>query len=80
MYTYVKSGTGTNNMKLYINGVLDLAFTNTTTITDTASFYIGYTQNYSTYFPGKVSLVGLYTRALSEAEVTQNYSATSYRY
>lgn len=80
MYTYVRSGSGAGNVKLYINGVLDATFTNTTNITDSASFYVGYTQNYNSYFNGRVALVAIYTRALNTTEITQNYDATSYRY
>jgi hypothetical protein len=82
MYTYIRSGSGAGNVKLYINGsaTADATYTNTTTITDTASFYIGYTQNYNQYYPGRVALAAIYTRALTTAENTQNYDATSYRY
>jgi len=77
--------------KIYLNGVVD-ASTNTVGI-GTSSLYITSPQSGSVmrvgfclddyinqYFPGKISVIRLYSKALSEAEVLKNFNASKERY
>ena len=72
-----------NNNRIYINGSLD----NTSNISDlsvtgvvgTAQMRIGFcTSTYiQKYFPGKISVIRMYSKALSDEEVLKNYKAQS---
>jgi hypothetical protein len=77
--------------KLYINGVLESS-TNTVGI-GTTSLYIttpktgsvmrvGFCNNayINQYFPGKISVIRLYAKALSESDITKNFNASKSRY
>ena len=68
--------------KIYINGVLDETLTTTITpgtFTPNATM-IG-SQNYSTrYFNGKIPFCRIYNKALTAAEVTQNFNAQKNRF
>lgn len=62
--------------QIFINGILSVAGT----ATDTITFYnqpvwVG-RANYGGYFEGDISVVRYYNRALTAAEVLQNYNAT----
>lgn len=74
---------GVNN-RIYINGSLDNTsnISNLSVISSTAPMRIGFsTSNYiQQYFPGKISVVRMYTKALSDAEVKKNYDAHKSRY
>lgn len=68
-----------NGTKIYINGVLSL----TTTITwqnDTQNLYGGAEASAGQYAACSGSIFSLYNRALSAAEVLQNYNAAKKRY
>jgi len=68
-----------NGTKIYINGVLSL----TTTITwqnDTQNLYGGAEVSAGQYAACSGSIFSLYNRALSAAEVLQNYNAAKKRY
>lgn len=77
--------------KLYLNGVVD-ASTNTVGI-GTSSLYITSPQSGSVmrvgfctstyinqFFPGKISVIRLYSKALSDSEVLKNFNASKTRY
>lgn len=77
--------------KLYLNGVVD-ASTNTVGI-GTSSLYItspksgsvmrvGFCNNtyINQYFPGKISVIRLYSKALSDTEILKNFNASKNRY
>lgn len=74
---------GVNN-RIYINGSLD----NTSNISDlsvtssTSSMRVGFSSsNYiQQYFPGKISVVRMYSKALTDAEVSKNYLAHESRF
>jgi hypothetical protein len=72
-------GTPSNNAIIYINGIVVL----TTTIknsSQTDPLLLGY-GNYGTqYLNGFIATTQIYNRALSTAEVLQNYNATKGRY
>ena len=82
MYTVIRSGSGTGNLKWYVNGSTTAAgtYTNTNNVTSTLNLYAGYNQQYGPYLTGRMSLIAIYNRALTTTENTQNYDATSYRY
>jgi hypothetical protein len=77
--TFSRSSDGT--AKIFLNGNEDAAgtlFTNT--ITDTSTF-IGYFPRIpSRSFPGKISQVSIYNRALTASEIQQNFNATRSRF
>jgi hypothetical protein len=77
--TFSRSSDGT--AKIFLNGNEDAAgtlFTNT--ITDTSTF-IGYFPRIpSRSFPGKISQVSIYNRALTASEIQQNFIATRSRF
>lgn len=70
--------------QIFINGVLDktgsmtgsLIDNNLTPVRIAASGY----QGISEYFKGRVAMAQIYNRALSQAEITQNYNATKKRF
>ena len=65
----------------YCNGVLDSTDTNTSNISDTTvELQVGRSQTWNGYFKGNISNVMFYNRALSAAEVLQNYNATKGRF
>lgn len=70
----------TNNLKLYRNGVLIKTFTNRNNfdVPMDGSFWAGRTLRIGTY--GKNGLFKIYNKALSAAEVTQNYNAYKARF
>ena len=75
-----KSG---NFHRVYLNGIQEAEETNvaTTTLNITTGFYIGKDNATSTKgFYGNISNVSIYNRALTAAEVLQNYNATRGRY
>lgn len=77
--TYNKDG-GTNNVKLYVNGVVIGQMTGTGAITTNSdNLLIGYIGS-SSWFKGLVGEVRIYNRALSLAEIQHNYNTTKWRY
>ena len=65
-------------LKIYINGSLQSTTNVTTTQTNITEF--GRFTGNAHYFNGRKSNIAIYNRALSEAEVTQNYNAIKDRY
>jgi hypothetical protein len=63
----------------YINGILDKSVNATTGLPSTVSTSIGGHDNIE-FFNGNISNVQIYNRALSAAEVLQNYNALKGRY
>ena len=78
-----RSGTGTSNVKLYVNNILCGQNTSNATIGHTSfAMMVGkydYVGNYS-YFKGNVGSVKIYNRGLSATEILQNYNATKKKY
>ena len=78
--TYLK-GTG---LKIYINGNLEATFTtntnNTIAFDTTNGVHIGYSPINTSYMDGNIYVARLYNRALSAAEVSQNYEAQKSRF
>ena len=74
---------GVNN-RIYINGSLDNTsnISNLSVISSTSSMKVGFSSsNYiQQYFPGKISVVRMYSKALTDAEVSKNYLAHESRF
>jgi hypothetical protein len=82
-YHIVFSMTENVNSKWYINGILDSTQTNTDYTFHPSfsnSFKIGQGYSTSTMYSGKVGSLKIYNRALSAAEILQNYNATKTRF
>ena len=70
-----------NTTSIYINGILDITGTNPNSITTSLSYRIGNGPDYNTeIYSGNISKVSVYNRALSAAEIKQNYNALKSRY
>lgn len=79
----VGTWTPSTNLKLYFNGILDA--TNTTsipaTITDpSTNLWIARRRNGADLWNGSIAYVSIYSRALSDAEVSQNFNALRGRF
>jgi hypothetical protein len=71
----------TGVISAYINASLrNSASVGATLTSDTGATTIGKDDFISRYFYGSVALTRLYNRALSQAEITQNYNATKTRF
>jgi hypothetical protein len=85
-FHFVNSYDGVNTtMKSYINGTLVRSITNTgQTITTTFLPLVigGWRSNLPTDYPfkGKISIVKVYNKELTQDEINQNYNATKGRY
>jgi len=83
-YHIVANWQGTDFNRIYLNG--ELSEEKTTGIyqpSDTISscfFQIGRTYPNSYYFDGNIAIIKIYNRAISSAEVLQNYNATKSRF
>ena len=78
-----------NDLKLYVNGSLDGTLTvgaygsisnSLPTAIGTSVAFNGVEGTYGQYFGGNISNVSLHNRALSAAEITQNYNALKNRF
>jgi len=73
-----RSGT---TLDLYINTVSEATGTSSANLSDNGVLRIGRNRDGSNHFDGKIPIVRLYKgKALTAAEVTQNYNATRGRY
>ena len=85
-FHFVNSYNGTNTtMKLYINGTLVRSLTNTgqTVTTTFHPLVIGgwrFTAPTDNPFKGKISIVKVYNKDLTQDEILQNYNTTKSRY
>jgi len=64
-----------SNFYYYVNGVLNTTMTNSGSLAAQHPFYVGGDPVASEWFPGSISIVGVYNRALSLDEITQNFNA-----
>jgi hypothetical protein len=74
---------GTSTLLLYINGtnIPSTTFNPTLTpVTNSSNFIVGSSRNNTLPFPGNIADVNLYNRALSAAEVQQNFNALRGRF
>lgn len=59
----------------YYNGRLDTTGSNSVNVTDAAVFDIGRSKTWGGWFKGNMSQISIYNRALSAAEVRQNFNS-----
>ena len=78
-YNVVGTYNGTTS-SIYINGVLDLSTNNTVSANASGSNFIVGSYGAARNFTGKISNILAYNRALSAAEIQQNYNALKSRY
>jgi hypothetical protein len=79
VYTYE----ATNSHKGYLNGVEGTRTSNRTALNGTPSFtrcFLGVAGGSEGYFNGNMSILRLYNRVLTQAEITQNFNAQKSRY
>ena len=71
-----------NSISLYLNGIFkSTTLTSGTTIVANQPYLIGRTDpTNNIYFKGNIAQTSIYNRALSAAEITQNYNALKGRY
>jgi hypothetical protein len=70
-----------NDVALYINGILSSSGTNANSITTNNPYTIGNGYDYSSeIFTGNIASVKVYNRALTAAEVRQNFNALRSRF
>jgi hypothetical protein len=72
--------TSSNNAIGYLNGVQKFNASHSLWATTLPSISIGSGYSSGRYFKGNISQVSIYSKALTEAEVLQNYNATKGRY
>lgn len=69
------------NTSVYLNSVLQSTVVGNTAFTDTSrSYYIARFNPTAIYFPGSIAYNRVYNRALTQAEITQNFNAVRGRY
>lgn len=77
----ITSSISGNTISNYLNGTFVNSATNTGSVGSNPIGYIGrYNQFYAQRFSGNVSFLQVYNRALSAAEIKQNFNATRSRY
>jgi hypothetical protein len=73
-----------NTVSAYVNGVLESSQSNaavsTSNLTSGTNLLIGSERNSSLFLNGKISNVHIYNKALSAAEILQNYNALKSRF
>ena len=84
-YQLVRTYNGSNTASAYLNKV-KASDTSISWINPTPGWYLNFGSSESTFFAngsafqGKLGVIRLYNRVLTQAEVTQNYNATKARY
>ena len=68
-----------NTAKIYVNGALENTSTNTLNSPSSITLYVGRTEG-GEYFNGKIAIVNVYNRVLTDAEVLKNYNAMKARF
>lgn len=66
--------------KWYLNGILQNTRTATHNSVEFSNLFIGSDAGASRYYNGRISMLQLYNRALTAAEILQNYDATKRRF
>ena len=78
-YNVVVTYNGSNKI-IYINGVQDSTFASSVNGTTTTTWSIGARNTGARNFQGNISQALIYTRALSAAEISQNFNALASRF
>ena len=76
---YMLTGVQSSTLDIYVNGVLSQSLASNLNVT-TNNVIIGAYQGASRPFNGNISNTQIYNRALTAAEIQQNYNATKTRY
>jgi len=71
---------GGNETRVYLNGILKKTGSSTSTIGSVSNFRIGTNTTGGEVYNGNIAQVSIYNRALTAAEISQNYNATRGRY
>jgi hypothetical protein len=75
---------GTNTVSIYVNGILESSQVNasvsTSNLTNTSNLLIGTERTIALFLNGSIASSQVYNRALSAAEILQNYNATKTRF
>jgi hypothetical protein len=72
----VRNSTGTEGLKIYINGLLEITSTASTDFTDASGIRIGMDRASTGFFKGEIGNIFIYNRALTEVEILHNYTVT----
>lgn len=78
-FAAVSFATDSQVWKLYINGVLESTYTDTTGETPGDAVYIG-ARNSSNFFNGRIGYVSVHNSALTDSQILQTYNALLPRY
>ena len=76
-WVFMRSG---SSIYWYLNGALDNTGTSSYLLNDTAILGVGYSKTWGGYFQGSLSNIAIYDRALTNAEISQNFNAARGRY
>jgi len=71
---------GTNSYIVYINGQFENSITTNSIVAATGNSFIGATGGTGNFFSGNIYSAKIYNRALTAAEIQQNYNALKSRY
>lgn len=78
---FVREATGANQTKIYLNGALDTTTTLDTDLDVDDELAVGRNRGRNLFFDGDISIIRVYrNKALTSAEVTQNFNANKGRY
>jgi hypothetical protein len=82
--TYVRTGTGTDQAHIYVDGVLEDSGTQVTALSSDDLWSIGQEWDAgpaaSQFFNGQIANTQIYNRALTYAEIQQNYNSFKSRF
>lgn len=73
------TGTPLNNVRIYVNSILVLIST-VKILNMTPNVLIGYGNSTNQFAKGNISSVKIYSKVLSQSEISQNFNATKGRY
>jgi hypothetical protein len=77
---YMITGVQGTTLDMYINGVLGQSIASNINVTTNNVVIAAYQTSPTRYLNGNISQASIYNRALSAAEITQNYNALKSRY
>jgi hypothetical protein len=70
----------TNGWKLYVNGVQESTSVSTTTYTGNDEILVGAYSTGSNVFAGRIAVVQVYNKVLTDQEILQNFNSTKTRF
>jgi hypothetical protein len=78
--TVVRESTSSNGLKFYINSTLNTTATVPNNFTDNVGYRLGVNRGLNAYYRGDISIARVFSKALTQQEILQNYNATKERY